>query len=107
MDEIKIGIDFMKLGWVAAVPLVFIGIFAYTHNSKIAEFTFAIFKAFFYGMLGFYMWKYVSVKEIREVGLVTAFTSILCCLECWDNLVKVICMIIQYIKNWIKIFKNE
>ena len=55
MDEIMIGIDFMKIGWVVAVPLIVTCIITYALNCKISEFTFALMKAFFYGMLEFYM----------------------------------------------------
>lgn len=107
MDEIMIGIDFMKIGWVVAVPLIVICIITYAFNCKISEFTFALLKAFFYGMLEFYMWRYVCKKGMTEIGVVTAFTSIFCGLECGDNIVKVICMIIEYFKKWAKVIKNK
>ena len=78
MDEIMIGIDFMKIGWVVAVPLIVTCIITYALNCK-----------------------------ITEIGVVTAFTSIFCGLECGDNIVKVICMIIEYFKKWAKIIKNK
>ena len=74
MDEIMIEIDFMKIGWVVAVPLIIICIITYTFNCKISEFIFALLKAFFYGMLEFYMWRYVCKKGMTEIGVVTAFT---------------------------------
>lgn len=42
MDEIMIGIDFMKIGWVVAVPLIVTCIITYALNCKISEFTFAL-----------------------------------------------------------------
>ena len=53
MDEIMIGIDFMKIGWVVAVPLIVTCIITYALNCKISEFTFALMKAFFMGCLNF------------------------------------------------------
>lgn len=76
-------------------------------NSRIVEFSFALLKALFYGMLEFYMWKYVNTKGWSEIGVVSAFTSIFCGLECGDNMVKVISMIIEYIKGWINILKKN
>lgn len=108
MDDIMIGIDSMKYGWAVAVPLVFLGIIASVFiNSRIVEFSFALLKALFYGMLEFYMWKYVNTKGWSEIGVVSAFTSIFCGLECGDNMVKVISMIIEYIKGWINILKKN
>lgn len=107
MDEILITMDFMKFGWVLAVPLVIVGILTYIKNSKFIEWFFAFIKAFFYGSLGFLMWKYVNINEIQEIGIVTAFTCIFCCIECGDNLVKVFGMAIQVVKNTISTFRDE
>ncbi len=107
MDEIMIGIDFMKMGWFAAVPLIVICSIAYALKCKISEFSFALLKAFFYGGLEFYMWRYVCEKGVTEIGVVTAFTSIFCGLECGDNIVKVICMIIEYFRKWESVIKDK
>ena len=103
MNEILITTEFMKLGWAAAIPLVVIGSLTYLFSNRMIEWFFALLKAFFYGMLGIFMWYYVSVKEIQEVDIVMAFTCIFCCIECGDNLVKVIGMPMQVIRN----LKNE
>lgn len=95
----------MKIGWVVAVPLFFIGILTYIFNNKFIEWFFALIKAICYGVLGFWMWRYVNINTIQEVGVVTAFTCIFCCIECGDNLVKVIGMALQVIKDLVSTFK--
>lgn len=107
MDKIMIGINFVKFGWIVTVPLVILGIIGDIFNSKIAEFIFAFFKSFFYGCLAYFMWKYVNINQLNELDIILGFTSVFAGLECGDNLVKVIGMIIQYIKTWIKILKER
>lgn len=53
------------------------------------------------------MWKYVNINQLNELDIILGFTSVFAGLECGDNLVKVIGMIIQYIKTWIKILKER
>lgn len=107
MDEILMSVEgFMKLGWVVAIPLVVFGVLTYLFNNKFIEWVFAFIKAFFYGALGYFMWKYVSIKEIKEVDIVMAFTCIFCCIECGDNLVKVIGIVMQGIKNIVSSIKE-
>lgn len=106
MDELLITTEFMKSGWALAVPLVFVGLLTYLFSNKFIEWFFALLKAFFYGALGFFMLKYVNVKEMQEVGIVTAFTCIFCCIECGDNMVKVIGMAMQVIKDFISGYKK-
>lgn len=101
MDDILITADFMKSGWVLVVPLILIGILTYIFNSKLIEWLFAFIKAFYYGFLAYIMWKYVQVNSMQDVGMVTAFTCILCCIECGDNSVKVIGMALQVLKEFI------
>ena len=107
MDEIMIEIAFMKMGWFIAVPLIVICSILYVISCKISEFLFALLKAFFYGLLEFYMWRYVCEKGVTEVGVVTAFTSIFCGLECGDNMVKVIGMIIEYFRKLVNVIRNK
>ncbi len=107
MDNIAISVEFMKSGWVLAIPLIFVGILTYIFNNRFIEWFFAFIKVFFYGALGFFMWKYVCINEMQEVGIVTAFTCIFCCIECGDNLVKVIGMAIKVIKEVCSSFKSD
>ena len=108
IGEVLMDVTFMKLGWVAAIPLVIIGIGIYIVNDKLMEWFFALLKVFFYGILGFWMWKYVSTSGIQKVDVITAFTCVFCCLEWGDNLTKVIGRIIQLIKEFvIPIKKNK
>lgn len=107
MDEIMIEIAFMKMGWFIAVPLIVICSILYAFGCKISEFLFALLKAFFYGLLELYMWRYVCEKGVAAVGVVTAFTSIFCGLECGDNMVKVISMLIEYFRKLVNVIRNK
>lgn len=108
MDEITISIDFMKSGVALAVPLVlFGGLMHIATKSKFIEGLFAFLKAFYYGALALFMLKYAEVNKLGEVDAITAFTCIFCALECGDNAYKVLCMLIQFVKDLIHVFKKK
>lgn len=106
MSDIMITVDFMKNGWVLAIPLAIVGILTYLFNNKWIEWFFALLKTFFYGALAIFMWKYVGIKELVEIDIVTAFTFVFCCIECGDNSVKTIGMPMQAIKDFIVLSKK-
>lgn len=106
MDNVLAPVDFMKMGYILVVPLVFFGIFTSIIDSKFIEFIFNLIKALAYGGLAIFMWIYVHKTSTHEVGMVTSFTFIFCCIECGDNLSKIIGSIITFVRQMIKIFKN-
>lgn len=102
MDELMIPVDFMKSGVVLAIPLVAFGVVMQITESRLIEGIFTFLKVFYYGALAAIMLKYVEVKELREVGIITAFTCIFCGLEFGDNLTKLLVMIIQFVKKFMR-----
>lgn len=99
MDNISMSVEFMKIGFVLAIPIFIFGVVTYLIENKFIEWIFCFLKMFFYGSLAYFMWRYVQVNAMDEIGIVTAFTFIFSCIECGDNAVKTVGMIMKLIKN--------
>lgn len=96
MSNIMLPVEFMKIGYVV-VPLIVIYILMSFVKNQVVKCVLYFFKASAYFGLAYFMWIFYSGKE--QIDVISAFTFIFCCFESLDNLISLLSVPIEYIRE--------
>lgn len=97
MDNIMIPVEFMKIGYVVAIPLIVTYFVTVLVKNDMVKFFFCFLKTVVYFTLAYFMWKYYQGKD--QIDIISAFTFIFCCFESADNLISLLSIPIEYIRK--------
>lgn len=99
MSNIMLPVEVMKIGYVV-VPLIVIYILVSFVKNQVVKCVLYFLKASAYFGLAYYMWRFYGEKE--QIDAISAFTFIFCCFESADNLISLLSVPIEYIREIIK-----
>lgn len=93
MDKLVIPIEFMKIGYIWAIPMVITYFLTIRVKKQYAKPILYLMKMLSYLGLAGLMWKYYQTKI--EIDVVSAFTFIFCCLEAADNFISLMSILVE------------
>lgn len=104
MSDIQLPIEFMKVGFVIAVPLLALYFVLLFVKNQLVKCVIYICKMFAYAALAWIMWSFYKNRE--TIDIISAFTFIFCCFESIDNFISFISIPIENIRDIVEL-KNR